>query len=141
MFTNMMFAVLALAGVSTAQSLPTNCDRNYTIHLGDTCNIISANLNVSTYQLSAVNTGIINTNCSNLAEGETICLGLTGQDCNTTLVVQSGDTCSTISTSVGIPISTLLTNNPNVNPICNNIYPGEVLCTASQIYVNLTNSQ
>ncbi|EGN92962.1 hypothetical protein SERLA73DRAFT_98526 [Serpula lacrymans var. lacrymans S7.3] len=140
MFTNMMFSLFALAGVSIA-SLPPNCDRNYTIHLGDSCDIISAQQNVSTYQLSAVNAGVINTDCSNLAEGEVICLGLTGQDCNTTFVMQSGDTCSTIAAGAGIPISTLLTNNPNVNPICNDLYPGEVLCTASQIYVNLTSSQ
>ncbi|EGO02268.1 hypothetical protein SERLA73DRAFT_178126 [Serpula lacrymans var. lacrymans S7.3] len=145
MFTTMRFASLALVAgvcVSTvvAQSLPTNCDRNYTVQAGNTCDVISAQQNVSTYQLASVNAQIVNTNCTNLFVGELLCLGLTGQDCNVTYVMQSGDTCSTIAAGAGIPLSTLLTNNPNVNPICSDLYPGEVLCTSSQIYVNLTYS-
>ncbi|KAH7919527.1 hypothetical protein BV22DRAFT_1050981 [Leucogyrophana mollusca] len=138
-------AAAALAGAITviAQSaaLPANCDRSYTVKLGDTCDIISATQNVSTYQLAAVNTGIIDPECANLYEGELICLGITGQDCNVTYVMQSGDTCSSIAAAAGIPVSTFLTNNPNVNPICTNIYPDEVFCTASQIYVNLTSTE
>ncbi|KAG8216336.1 hypothetical protein J3R82DRAFT_6409 [Butyriboletus roseoflavus] len=92
------------------------------------CNAISAQYSVSTYQLAAVNTGIIDVYCSNLYVGEVICLGLTGQDCETTYVVQSGDTCLVIAGMFNIPESTLLQNNPNVNPSCTNIniYPLEV---------------
>ncbi|KAH7906289.1 hypothetical protein BJ138DRAFT_1071932 [Hygrophoropsis aurantiaca] len=135
-----LFAVFAGASLVSAQnsSLPANCDRSTVVHLGETCDIISATFNVSTYQLAAVNTGIIDAGCDNLAVGEPLCLGLTGQDCNTTYVIQSGDTCQTIASGAGIPVNTLLTNNPNVNPICSNIYPNEVLCTSAQIYVNLT---
>ncbi|KAH7923748.1 hypothetical protein BV22DRAFT_561631 [Leucogyrophana mollusca] len=139
-----IFKVLALlAGVwaVTAQnssSLPANCDRSTIVHLGETCNIISAYFNVSTYQLAAVNTGIIDPACDNLAVGEPLCLGITGQDCNVTYIIQSGDDCETIAEGAGIPMSTLLANNPNVNLNCSNIYPEEVLCTAAQIYVNST---
>ena len=55
-----------------------------------------------------------------------LCLGITGQDCDVVSVVASGDSCTTIADAAGIPLSTLLNNNPNVNSQCSNIYPGEV---------------
>ncbi|KAF8439087.1 hypothetical protein L210DRAFT_2243944 [Boletus edulis BED1] len=138
-----LLATLALAAVTVFQAqaaLPANCDRNATVVVGDTCNGISAKYNVSTYQLAAVNSGVIDANCDNLQIGEVICLGLTGQDCNTTYVVRSGDTCVAIANAYNISQSTLITNNPNVNQICTNLYPVEVLCVSSKIYVNLTKS-
>ena len=94
------------------------------------------------------------TNCGSL---QVICLGLTGQDCQTTYVVQSGDTCAGIAGNYNITQSTLLDNNPNLNQICTNLYPNEVwpllalvigvlligpqvLCVSSTVYVNLTQS-
>ena len=81
---------------------------------------------------------------------QNLCLGLVGEDCTTVVTVQSGDSCSSIATAAGIPVSTLLANNPNVNTNCANIYPGEVrfdhtvraqilillqvLCVASEIF-------
>ncbi|KAH0826562.1 hypothetical protein J3R83DRAFT_4917 [Lanmaoa asiatica] len=123
-----LFATLALAATAVLQTqaaLPPNCDRNATVVSGD-CNSISAQYNVSTYQLAAVNVGIIDANCDNLYPGEVICLGLAGQDCETTYVVQSGDTCLMIADMYNIPESTLLKNNPNVNLACTNIYTTEV---------------
>lgn len=55
-----------------------------------------------------------------------LCLGIQGQDCSTVIVIQSGDLCTSIAQNAGIPLSTLLSNNPNVNSDCSNIYPGEV---------------
>ncbi|KAH7919529.1 hypothetical protein BV22DRAFT_1050983 [Leucogyrophana mollusca] len=142
MFSLQIASVVALVGaLGVAASLPANCDRNYTVQAGDTCDAISAKQNVSTYQLSAVNTGVIDTSCDNLYVGELICLGITGQDCNVTYVMQTNDTCDSIAAAAGIPLSTFLTNNPNVNAICTDIYPDEVFCTASQIYVNLTSTE
>ncbi|KAF8137353.1 hypothetical protein EV363DRAFT_1155739 [Boletus edulis] len=135
-----LLATLALAAATVFQALPANCDRNATVVVGDTCNGISAKYNVSTYQLAAVNSGVIDANCDNLQVGEVICLGLTGQDCMTTYIAQSGDTCVAIADAYNISQSTLITNNPNVNQICTNLYPDEVLCVSSQIYVNLTMS-
>ncbi|KAG9313541.1 hypothetical protein JVU11DRAFT_5868 [Chiua virens] len=134
-----LFTTLALAATALyAQTLPAGCDRNVTVAAGDTCNSISANYNVSTYQLAAVNTGIIDASCDNLYVGEVICLGITGQDCSTTYVSQSGNTCAGIASAYNISVNTLITNNPNVNQICTNLYPGEVLCVSSTIYVHLT---
>ncbi|KIJ60148.1 carbohydrate-binding module family 50 protein [Hydnomerulius pinastri MD-312] len=141
-FTKTVSAAAMVGSTLVAATLPANCDRNTTVYLGETCDIISQYFNVSTYQLAAVNAGVIDAGCDNLAVGEPLCLGLTGQDCSTTHVIVSGDTCESISAATGVPYSTIITNNPNVNEICSNIYPGEVLCTASEIYVylNLTSS-
>ena len=58
--------------------------------------------------------------------GEVICLGLTGEDCDKVTVVADGNTCESIAGAAGIPLSTLLANNPNVDSGCSNIYVGEV---------------
>ncbi|KAG1798630.1 uncharacterized protein HD556DRAFT_1440329 [Suillus plorans] len=135
-FTAGLVALAAIASVVSAQSiLPTNCDRNVTVRAMDTCDGISAVQSVSTYQLTAANEGTIDPGCDNLFIGQIICLGLSGQDCDVTHVMGAGDTCQSVADAAGIPISTLLTNNPNVNSNCDNVYTGEVLCTASQIYV------
>ena len=55
-----------------------------------------------------------------------LCLGITGQDCITTAVVKSGDTCATIAAAARIDVATLKANNQNVNGDCSNIRPGEV---------------
>ena len=57
---------------------------------------------------------------------QTICLGVTGQDCQTIHVVAEGDFCASIADVAGIDVSTLLANNPNVNSDCSNIGIGEV---------------
>lgn len=96
------------------------------------------------FQLAFANSNI-DPLCDNLAEGEVcstsvqvlcrytltlllkpLCLGITGQDCTTTHVIQSGDLCTTIAQTAGIDESVLLANNRNVNNVCSNIYPGEV---------------
>ncbi|GJE97985.1 LysM peptidoglycan-binding domain-containing protein [Phanerochaete sordida] len=132
MFTRLQLVTLAVfAAVSAVRAdLPADCARDYTVRLMDTCDKISANLNVSTYQLALVNPQI-DAGCDNLGEGEPLCLGITGQDCTTNYVIQSGDNCALIAQNSNIDVSVLHANNPNVNSDCSNIYPGEVLCTAN----------
>ncbi|KAH8101466.1 hypothetical protein BXZ70DRAFT_94548 [Cristinia sonorae] len=108
-----------------------NCAREYVVQPGDFCDKISAAQNVSTFQLAEVNKATIDPLCDNLFPGETICLGVTGQDCQDIHVVASGDFCASIAAAANIDISLLLTNNPNVNSDCSNIGLGEVLCTAN----------
>ncbi|KAI0785940.1 hypothetical protein C8Q75DRAFT_294400 [Abortiporus biennis] len=148
MFATLQVVILAaLTALYSADAtvlprqLPDNCARTYTVQLGDVCDSISAAHNVSTFQLAHVNSNI-DPLCDNLALGEPLCLGITGQDCQTIHVVQSGDFCALIATEAGIDTSTLLANNPNVLSDCSNIYPGEVLCTASDViaYTNATSS-
>jgi len=89
------------------------CSRFYTVNLGDTCDAISADQDVSTYQLAFVNQGRVDAACDNLAEGEPLCLGIVGQDCGSVHVVYSGDSCANIVSTTGVSLSTLLANNPN----------------------------
>ena len=56
-----------------------------------------------------------------------LCLGITGQDCQVTHVVVSGDNCQAIAQAAGTTYDLILANNPNVNSECTNIYPGEVI--------------
>jgi hypothetical protein len=122
------------------------CSRSYTIKAGDYCDKISQTQHVSTfvfalygrfypvliiflchcrYQLAAINPSIINKGCSNLTPGESICLGLAGEDCSTTQTVQPGDTCADIAAAIGVNMTILRLNNPQLDESCN-IYVGEV---------------
>ena len=76
----------------SAAAFAASCTRTYTIKEGDWCDTISAAHNVSTYQLSAVNSGI-DAVCHNLEVGSTLCLDTEDEDCTTTHVVESGDSC------------------------------------------------
>ncbi|THH27956.1 hypothetical protein EUX98_g6224 [Antrodiella citrinella] len=125
-------ALVAVAAIAVhAQSGVANCDREYVVQSGDFCDEISAAQNVSTFQLAEVNSAVIDPLCDNLFPGETICLGVTGQDCDVVHVVAEGDNCIAIAANASITESLLLTNNPNVNAECSNIGIGEVLCTAN----------
>ncbi|KAF8972063.1 hypothetical protein BDZ97DRAFT_1783035 [Flammula alnicola] len=131
--------VFAIAGLSFGVLVRSQaCARNYTVQPGDFCDKISAEQNVSTFQLASVNSKIIDPACDNLAVGEVLCLGLVGEDCSTVHVVASGDACDAIAAQANITTADLLTDNPNVSVGCTNIYPGEVLCVAP--VVNSTNS-
>ncbi|KAM5538366.1 hypothetical protein V8D89_007968 [Ganoderma adspersum] len=137
MFSRALVAVaVALAAVcGSVHGEVANCARNYTVVSGDTCDGISAKENVSTYQLATVNNATIDAACDDLFIGEPLCLGITGQDCEVTHVVVSGDNCQAIAQAAGTTYDILLANNPNVNSECSNIYPGEVLCTADDVIV------
>jgi hypothetical protein len=63
---------------------------------------------------------------ANGGPAQNLCLGLVGEDCDTVVPVQSGDSCSSIATAANITMATLIANNPNLNANCTNIYPGEV---------------
>ncbi|TFK24237.1 hypothetical protein FA15DRAFT_669781 [Coprinopsis marcescibilis] len=121
-----IFTVLALASGVVAQPPP--CLRTYEVKAGDFCDKISVEQGVSTYQLAAVNAGIVNALCTNLWVGQIICLAREGLDCSPVIKVVMLDTCESIATAAGITFERLLANNPNLNADCSNLYPDEVLC-------------
>ncbi|TBU58632.1 hypothetical protein BD310DRAFT_453789 [Dichomitus squalens] len=134
MFPRSIVAVIVVAAVcSSVDAQVSNCARNYTVVSGDTCDEIAGKENVSSFQLATVNKATINAGCTNLRAGEELCLGIVGQDCEVTHVVANGDTCESIAEAAGTTLDILLENNPNVNSECNNIHPGEVLCTAKDV--------
>jgi len=119
------FTLLSLSSLAAGQAA--NCVRNYTVVTGDTCALISAKTDTSTFQLGHVNI-FINLECTNLALGP-ICLAQKGQDCRSTSVVQTGDGCDTLAAAAGISKALLLHNNPNINAGCTNLGIGTVVCT------------
>ncbi|THU82796.1 hypothetical protein K435DRAFT_784490 [Dendrothele bispora CBS 962.96] len=133
MFSPARIAVIACSVLISVSGANAQCARNYTVVSGDFCDEISAAQHSSTFQLANANPNI-NADCTNLFAGEVICLGLLGRDCTTTTVIQPGDGCDTITAAAGIPLSTLLHNNPNVNADCTNIGIGEVLCTSGGLF-------
>ena len=50
-------------------------------------------------------------------------------------VVQPGENCLQIAQNEGTTLQMLFANNPNINAACTNIYPGQVLCTANELFV------
>jgi len=131
-----LFSIVVLSAFLTVASAQarSGCSRNGTVQANDTCDVLSARDSVSTFQLANANQAAIDALCDNIFPGENLCLGLVGEDCTTVVTIQSGDSCGSIAAAAGVPMSTLLANNPNVNPNCTNIYPGEVLCVASEIF-------
>lgn len=55
-----------------------------------------------------------------------LCLGIVGQDCDITHVVQPGDTCDIIAQEAKTTLPILLVNNPDINTFCTNLLPGVV---------------
>lgn len=64
--------------------------------------------------------------CDNLQIGQVLCLGTDGEDCKTTHVVVSDDTCDLLTSTYGINSTLLYHNNPQLDTECDNLYIGEV---------------
>ncbi|KAG5651497.1 hypothetical protein H0H81_008469 [Sphagnurus paluster] len=64
-----------------------------------------------------------------------ICIGYAKEDCATTYIVKSNDSCDDIASAHGLNSTILYLNNPQINQDCSNIYIGEVLCTSKQVQV------
>lgn len=76
--------------------------------------------------MAVINNGVINSACSDLTPGKSICLGYEGEDCSTTYVVKADDTCDGLSSVAGINSTMLFLNNPQIDAECGNLYIGEV---------------
>ena len=88
----------------------------------------------SSYQIAVVNWPNINDDCTNLQPYSTICLGDTGEDCQTTYVVKLGDTCDIVSNCAGVNNTILYLNNPQIDQGCSNLYVGEVSYFSSPVF-------
>jgi len=135
MFTHGLVTAFVALPFFAQFALAAECSRSYTVKEGDICDSISASQNVSTYQLSAVNPGIINEDCSNLVAGKTLCIGYTGEDCTATYVVRALDTCDIVAAKHGLNSTILNLNNPQISSECDNLYIGEVLCVENSVHV------
>ncbi|KAJ7242256.1 hypothetical protein C8J57DRAFT_1244133 [Mycena rebaudengoi] len=111
------------------------CTRTYTVVSGDTCSAIESSTGVSDAQLHALNPAI-NSGCTNLQIGQTLCLTTTssptstitssgptssgGGGCTRTYTVVSGDTCLAVESKTGVSDAQLHALNPGINSGCAN---------------------
>ncbi|KAF9043037.1 hypothetical protein BJ165DRAFT_217511 [Panaeolus papilionaceus] len=131
-----LFAIAIVAGsVSSSWAAAASCSRSYTVKAGDYCDKISNEQKVSTFQLAAVNSPAINSDCTNLMPGQELCLGTAGEDCTETYTVIADDSCEGIASAGGFNSTILHLNNPQLTEECDNLYIGEVLCVAKTVQV------
>ncbi|KAF7378480.1 Glycoside hydrolase family 18 protein [Mycena sanguinolenta] len=104
----------------------TTCTQTYTVKSGDTCSKIEAANGISDAQLHALNPSI-NSGCTNLEIGETLCIKQ-GGGCTQTYTVKSGDTCSKIEGTTGVSDSQLHALNPSINSGCTSTFPFHLIC-------------
>ncbi|KAJ6586053.1 hypothetical protein B0H19DRAFT_926346, partial [Mycena capillaripes] len=92
------------------------CAQTYTVVSGDTCSAIESKTGVSDAQLHALNPAI-NSGCTNLQVGQTLCVS-GGSGCTQTYTVVSGDTCAAIESKTGVSDAQLHALNPAINGGC-----------------------
>ncbi|KAJ6566074.1 hypothetical protein B0H19DRAFT_900285, partial [Mycena capillaripes] len=93
------------------------CAQTYTVVAGDTCVTIESKTGVSDAQLHSLNPAI-NSGCTNLSIGQTLCLSGSGGGCSRTYIVVSGDTCAVIESKTGVSDAQLHAQNPAINSAC-----------------------
>lgn len=108
----------------TLGRLPIACDRQVNVKPGDYCWKIANDNQILINDLHSLNSGL---NCDALQPNQVICVAVA--KCQTSVTVESGDSCWSISTSNGITLSELQgLNPPGVN--CNGLQIGQVICVS-----------
>ncbi|KAJ3767090.1 hypothetical protein FB446DRAFT_793512 [Lentinula raphanica] len=121
--------VAALGAIQCANSIAVpraTCEATYTVVSGDTCDEIAAKYGITAAALEIANPQI-DANCDNLFIGEQLCIPGTPV-CAAEYTVKSGDICITIANQYGITVAQLESANPEIDPLCDNLRIGEVLC-------------
>ncbi|KAF8178488.1 hypothetical protein BJ912DRAFT_664798 [Pholiota molesta] len=136
MFSQLFIAAVLAVSAQGPGAVAATCLRSYTVQEGDYCDKVSQAQNVSTYQLAVLNSNAVNSACTNLLPGQTLCLAENAdEDCNSTYTVLNGDSCDSIAAANALNTTILTLNNPQIDQGCSNIYPGEVLCTSKTVRV------
>jgi hypothetical protein len=102
-----------------------SCSEPYIVLPGDSCDSIALAKGVSTYSIARA--GGLRLDCSNLIAGASLCL----QSPCSVYRVQEGDDCvSIINGHRGVTGTSLLSWNPNIDPLCTNIVDlvGTLIC-------------
>ncbi|KAF7378498.1 hypothetical protein MSAN_00277200 [Mycena sanguinolenta] len=127
--TNLSIGQTLCIQAGTGGSSSSGCTQTYTVKSGDTCSAIETATGVSDAELHALNPAI-NSGCTNLSVGQTLCLSGSGSGggCTQTYTVKSGDTCSAIEAATGVSDAQLHALNAAINSGCTNLSIGETLC-------------
>ncbi|KAJ7244643.1 hypothetical protein B0H12DRAFT_981985, partial [Mycena haematopus] len=97
------------------------CAQTYTVVSGDTCSTIESKTGISDTQLHSLNPSI-NSGCTNLSIGETLCVSGSSSQCSQTYTVVSGDTCAGIESKTGVSDAQLHALNPAINSGCTSMF-------------------
>jgi LysM repeat protein len=103
----------------------TSCTKEYVVLIGDTCDNIGAEFNVTGSEIIAANPNI-NSGCTNLQDGQILCIPEIS--CAQQYTVSNGDNCNIIAAKFSITVSDIISANPTVRPRCHNLQDGEILC-------------
>ncbi|KIK64621.1 carbohydrate-binding module family 50 protein [Collybiopsis luxurians FD-317 M1] len=131
-----MFSRLALLAMVTAVGTmmsarvlaqTSSCQAVYTVVSGDICIDIAAKFNVTTAALLAANPAV-DAGCDNLQIGQQLCIPAIPSNCSSQYGVQVGDVCIDIADKFNITIAQLEAANSEIDPACDNLQPGQVLC-------------
>ncbi|KAF9261847.1 hypothetical protein L218DRAFT_961087 [Marasmius fiardii PR-910] len=107
-----------------------DCTKTTEIQPDETCDSIAARSGISTYIIQQLNPG--NT-CAGLLAFTQICVDSPANNCAKIYTVTGNENgCTPIATAQGITFAELRQLNPNIDAVCGNIYPGEVLCVQSK---------
>jgi chitinase len=119
--------LLVLAFFSSGEA---KCNAHYTVLAGDTCSSIISEKHAYLAEVLALNP-TLNSACSNLAVGQSVCWhDSSDPSCSTKVVITSGDSCNSLATSHGTSVANILLMNPYLNSGCSNIYVGDNICVS-----------
>ncbi|KAF5386399.1 hypothetical protein D9757_006667 [Collybiopsis confluens] len=125
-------AVAAMGAILGANVLAqTSCQATYTVVSGDNCVAIAAKFNVTFDALVAANSPPVNAQCSNLFVGQKLCIPPAPVSCVSQYPVKAGDVCISIANQFGITTAQLEAANSDIDPLCDNLQIGEILCIPS----------
>lgn len=103
------------------------CASRALVQMYQTCTSIAQTSNMNVTQLLSLNP-FIDTGCSNIITGDTICVLSGASVCNSTMVATSTTTCSSIQVSYKIPTDAFSVCNPTLQ--CSKSITGASVCTS-----------
>ncbi|KAK8028333.1 LysM domain-containing protein [Apiospora marii] len=136
----------------TQPGMVNNCDEFYLVKAGDTCASIASSSRISMGQLVDWNPAVGN-GCNGLWLDAYVCISIIGHtptpvqpgngvttpapiqsgmtgNCKSFHFVQSGDTCASITSRYGIPLSSFVSWNPAVGSSCTGMWADTYACVA-----------
>ncbi|GAW07188.1 hypothetical protein F5879DRAFT_948295 [Lentinula edodes] len=122
-----LFALVTALGAFIGANVlaQTSCQTTYTVVSGDNCVALAAKFNVTDAALLAANPAV-DANCDNLFIGQQLCIP--ASPCPVEYTVKSGDVCISIANMFNITAAQLEAANTDIDPLCDNLQPGEILC-------------
>lgn len=129
-----MLLPAALAALLLAGKGEASCNAHYTVVSGDSCSSIASSKHTYFAEILALNPTTINSTCSNLVVGQSVCWrDSTDPTCTTKSAVPSGGSCSSMAASHGTTSAQILGLNPYLNSDCSNLYAGDYICVSGTV--------